>query len=1538
MMEKLTRVVDGREIAVYGANKTLLEWVRTLSSRDDFFALLDQEDALFLALGSTTQSERISASKTVINSLWSNFPELGPYPYLSTLAEFEFDRIFYPNYRDHSCHMLKVFLLGLYVFTHSDIVRKALLNEIGTLHKNEGINEFFRRWLVTACYHDIGYVLENQHAERATDEAWKRTRDKINDALAAPLSLIAEFSQLFSRKHEFRVAQKHKIWHPTIEYPRDIEFDGDLDLLELIKNFGVYAGLSPEADNVSPLRKYYDYAFSSDPAAENRPKFRDHGIASSLLLLRTWRDFATYIAHLSKLASEEQLLRNIAPKLAELQQKIRRVEQTIVTAAGAIALHNINKDIWDPGDALFHQLTIENFRLYLEPPGNESQHQELPLAFLLGFVDTLQDWDRPRFRVPDDGENGILSDQDFDIIAQGDRFSLWFRTDQERFKKLDDPESLFAKAFDALVAYLDPASVSSLIIPHGPARSSKSSVGTVSPNFVGQKDKISHPTKHGNDEGKRRNIQSVQQMCKHIQQSRWIVGAVNFDEDLHFSSFYLRQSMRVNLPTKLQEYGYDNLIAIYDNFNETYYIPEAECRQVTESLLKTILRNPLWLQDILEEINLRIKDLETVFPFDPDSQPFSNMPDYELLKYYQLHNEAHERLYKVARIPEALDRGFGLFTEHLKEYLRKRGPDLASDKELNRVFDILTYPEQMSPIGDDRLEFYSLLERILTEEKYRDAFSSSTRRIFLRAEPRLLADVQAYRQKWSYWGYHGYGTRALQDINYFLGRLRRELVQSDITTVASLMLAIERAEEKREQYFEECKIDTIHQLMFRLYSRIGNTKIYRRYIQLRNFYFLDQLLSKISKRLRMREEVIRSLLPEELEAVFSGEKKVTEGDVARTRKLAFALIKGTEYVYTGKDVDEISSHLQEFEYRIGKTRTGRNRLVGTPVSPAGKRRGRCRVVIRPDDNVAREFRRGDILISESTDPDLLELMQMAGAVVTQSGGVTSHAAIICREYGIPAVVGVSNLLESIATGDFLIVDTAEGTITVEPVRRDAFIIHDMDIQVHTELKLGSKAQNLAKLLKAGFKVPSFFVVPLNKLDTAIPKGTPDGVGPESQAFWSYIADALEFLNGDLFALRSSLSTEDQQDMSNAGYYRSELHVAREDVFSTLIKMVSSDERLLEDSSEEGSIIVQEMILGDISGIIFTADPVTQDRDAVIIEIVPGGNELLTGGHIVPVRYEYDKIKRQLSRSEKGDIWAQLANEAFLERLIDTVLRIESLFGCPQDIEWTLKDHQLWILQSRPVTSLKDGKINGSIEYRRRSKLQPVRDITSIYRSYRVPRQLQQHLLQVAGIAAWILDRWRGPAVDRQLIIEALLLHDIGNIVKADYTRFPALLPTEETGNLEYWKAVQNWLMRRYGKTDTEVTYNIAKELNISEDILNLIQNKQFVLNAETMKSLNYERKISAYADQRVSPKGILPLRQRLIEAVHRYQGVSHASVNRPNRDYLIECADGIERQIFEHIDGAPEDIHDGSIQPYISDLKEYQIGSYDQTKKSKEGR
>lgn len=131
--------------------------------------------------------------------------------------------------------------------------------------------------------------------------------------------------------------------------------------------------------------------------------------------------------------------------------------------------------------------------------------------------------------------------------------------------------------------------------------------------------------------------------------------------------------------------------------------------------------------------------------------------------------------------------------------------------------------------------------------------------------------------------------------------------------------------------------------------------------------------------------------------------------------------EGTLKVYEGAEASKIMETFSVPSIGEKKSRD----LKGTPAC-LGKVRGTAHVILL--DSEFNNFKEGEILVSLQTMVHYLPIMKKAKAILTEFGGLTSHAAIVSRELETPCVVGIKGLISSIKTGDMVEVDAERGVV------------------------------------------------------------------------------------------------------------------------------------------------------------------------------------------------------------------------------------------------------------------------------------------------------------------------------------------------------------------------------------------------------------------------------------------------------------------------------------------------------------------------------
>lgn len=188
------------------------------------------------------------------------------------------------------------------------------------------------------------------------------------------------------------------------------------------------------------------------------------------------------------------------------------------------------------------------------------------------------------------------------------------------------------------------------------------------------------------------------------------------------------------------------------------------------------------------------------------------------------------------------------------------------------------------------------------------------------------------------------------------------------------------------------------------------------------------------------------------------------------------------------------------------------------------------------------------------------------------------------------------------------------------------------------------------------------------------------------------------LGATYVAVRSSATAEDGKDHAWAGQLESYLNTTEKDLLQK-VKLCWSSlftpraifyrfEKGLHATKISVAVVVQKMVESEVSGIAFSVHPVTEDHNQLIIEAGFGLGEAIVSGSVTPDSYVVEKEPRKISSIDVAFPAQVLTKEQILE-LSQIILTIENHYGFPCDIEWAYEAGKFYIVQSRPITTLKN---------------------------------------------------------------------------------------------------------------------------------------------------------------------------------------------------------------------------------------------------------
>ncbi len=466
---------------------------------------------------------------------------------------------------------------------------------------------------------------------------------------------------------------------------------------------------------------------------------------------------------------------------------------------------------------------------------------------------------------------------------------------------------------------------------------------------------------------------------------------------------------------------------IYSEFREGHryeYARDGELNALGKYFFEKILAETDFPEKVKRN-TFRLGDELLTFCDSVSSLSLKSVSDDKLVDMYDEYAKRIRIMRAWGWIPPLVDGADETFlTDHIQDSFQSLLRAQGREANTNEYFSILSSSEEESEVRNEERIRLDLFMSIVGDD---DETLKHLRRL---SSEEFLCWVDENREKkagmvrdhakefeWLPYAYEGPGMTA-EDVVTLL----RETLESGIDPKAVLndmKTRPERLVRRKAEIIRELDMPDELQHLFRVLTVFMAFKDHRKGLYQRSYVKMDPVLEEIGRRSGLKLQEVKYLTQKEIGEALSGRdfKSICSERVkycmARTEN-------GVTKFLSPEEIENIKREIRD-ETAVSEE----NDLRGQIAYP-GVARGKAKIVLVRED--VEKMNEGDIIVSSSTNPDLISAMQKASAFVTDMGGITCHAAIVAREMRKPCIVGTKIATKVFHDGDEIEVNADDGVI------------------------------------------------------------------------------------------------------------------------------------------------------------------------------------------------------------------------------------------------------------------------------------------------------------------------------------------------------------------------------------------------------------------------------------------------------------------------------------------------------------------------------
>jgi len=444
--------------------------------------------------------------------------------------------------------------------------------------------------------------------------------------------------------------------------------------------------------------------------------------------------------------------------------------------------------------------------------------------------------------------------------------------------------------------------------------------------------------------------------------------------------------------------AYRAAFILYDGFNfyqgtNNYgYFNKDKEKDFCQKIIKQQIKNKKYIIKSLFKPWLKLKK-EQDFYQKITQKSLSILPETKFINLHKRFSDLGVKIWRIGALIEAFDPWGKTF---VNEYLSKYNLDI-----LDNDLAVLVGPTKLNFNQKELLDRLQITKKLIQKKD-------------------IQAEVLKHTQKYN-WINNSWSEVYYLNKDYFIKSIRKDSKKEKKIInkqIRDLQIYEIEAEKKVGQLIKKYQIPLDFRNILYLFSVMSDWRDIRKAQMMKMNSVVYLFLKELSRRTKIDKKYLFYLDAYEITSL--KHLKTIKGELKKRQKYSIYYIIGKTGIkwFTGREALSIHNLLEK---QISQSKE----IKGT-IANKGKVIGRVKVIITKKD--FKKIKSGDILVTQMTRPEHISIMKKAGAIITDEGGVTCHAAIISRELNIPCIIGTQIATSVLKDKQLVEVDANKGVV------------------------------------------------------------------------------------------------------------------------------------------------------------------------------------------------------------------------------------------------------------------------------------------------------------------------------------------------------------------------------------------------------------------------------------------------------------------------------------------------------------------------------